>query len=108
MPSGIRPRRFGFPFSNMSPRAPTAPIGQNLARDPGNLPAPNTGCAMQRNFAAMIEDPQDLLYPRNETPRPGERRDVVWGKYVEGQPTLSKRDPSEHANASEISRIGGE
>jgi len=81
---------------------------ENLARDPGNLPAPNTGCAMQRNFAAMIEDPQDLLYPRNETPRPGERRDVVWGKYVEGQPTLSKRDPSEHANASEISRIGGE
>jgi len=81
---------------------------ENLARDPQNLPAPNTGCAMQRNFAAMIEDPQDLLYPRNEMPRPGERRDVVWGKYVKGEPTLSKRDPSEHANASEISRIGGE
>ena len=81
---------------------------ENLARDPQNLPAPNTGCAMQRNFAAMIEDPQDLLYPRNETPRPGERRDVVWGKYVKGEPTLSKRDPSEHANASEISSIGGE
>jgi len=79
---------------------------ENLARDPQNLPAPNTGCAMQRNFAAMIEDPQDLLFPRNEMPRPGERRDVVWGKYVKGEPTISKRAPSEHANASNISRIG--
>jgi len=82
---------------------------ENLARDPQNLPAPNTGCAMQRNFAAMIDDPQDLLYPRNEMPRPSERRDATWKKYVPGDETIiSKRDPSEHANASTISRIGGE
>jgi len=80
---------------------------ENLARDPQNLPWPNMGCAMQRNLAAMVADPQDFLYPRAEAPRPSERRDTVWGKYVAGQPTLSKRDPSEHANASEISQIGG-
>jgi pilus assembly protein CpaD len=79
---------------------------ENLARDPQNLPWPNMGCAMQRNLAAMVEDPQDFLYPRAEAPRPSERRDTVWGKYVAGQPTLSKRDPSEHANVSEISQIG--
>lgn len=80
---------------------------ENLARDPQNLPSPNMGCATQKNLAAMIADPQDLLSPRFETPRPGERRDTVWRKYVAGEPTLSKRDPSEHANASEISQIGG-
>jgi pilus assembly protein CpaD len=80
---------------------------ENLARDPQNLPSPNMGCATQKNLAAMIADPQDLLYPRVETPRPGERRDTVWKKYVAGQPTLSKRDASEHANASEVSQIGG-
>jgi pilus assembly protein CpaD len=80
---------------------------ENLARDPQNLPWPNMGCATQKNLAAMVADPQDFLYPRIETPRPGERRDVVWQKYVKGEPTISKRDPSEHANASEVGRIGG-
>ena len=80
---------------------------ENLARDPQNMPSPNMGCATQRNFAAMVANPEDLLYPRGETPRPGERRDTVWSKYVKGDTTISKRDPSEHANASEISQIGG-
>jgi pilus assembly protein CpaD len=80
---------------------------ENLARDPQNLPSPNMGCAMQKNLAAMVADPQDLLSPRPESPRPSERRDTVWGKYIAGEPTLSKRDASEHANASEISQIGG-
>jgi type IV pilus biogenesis protein CpaD/CtpE len=55
----------------------------------------------------MVANPEDLVHPRGETPRPSERRDTVWGKYVAGQPTISKRDPSEHANASTISQIGG-
>ena len=38
---------------------------------------------------------------------PSERRDVVWDKYVNGEPTISKRAASEHANASEVSQIGG-
>jgi len=80
---------------------------ENLARDPQNLPWPNMGCASQKNFAAMVADPQDLLYPRQESPRPSERRDTVWRKYVAGEVTISKRDASEHANASEISQIGG-
>jgi hypothetical protein len=31
----------------------------------------------------------------------------MWGKYVKGEPTISKRDASEHANASNVSPIGG-
>jgi pilus assembly protein CpaD len=80
---------------------------ENLARDPQNMPYPNMGCATQKNLAAMVADPEDLLVPRPETPRPSERRDTVWGKYVAGEPTLSKRDASEHANASDVSPIGG-
>jgi pilus assembly protein CpaD len=79
---------------------------ENIGRDPQNLPWPNMGCATQKNLAAMVDDPQDFLYPRYETPRPSERRDVVWGKYVKGEPTISKRAKSEHANVSDISRIG--
>ena len=80
---------------------------ENIARDPQNMPWPNKGCASQRNLAAMVANPEDLVHPRGETPRPGERRDVVWGKYVAGKPTISVRAPSEHANASEVSQIGG-
>lgn len=88
--------------------APDCPDwSENIGRDPQNMPWPNMGCATQRNFAAMVANPEDLLHPRGETPRPGERRDTVWGKYVKGDVTISKRDPSEHANASEVSPIGG-
>lgn len=80
---------------------------ENVGRDPQNMPSPNMGCATQRNLAASVADARDLLGPRVETPRPGERRDVVWGKYVKGDVTISKRAPSEHANASEVSQIGG-
>ena len=80
---------------------------ENVGRDPQNMPYPNLGCATQRNFAVAVANPQDLIGPRAETPRPGERRDVVWGKYVKGEPTLSKRDASEHANISDIGQIGG-
>jgi pilus assembly protein CpaD len=80
---------------------------ENISRDPQNMPWPNMGCATQRNLAVVVANPQDLIEPRGETPRPGERRDVVWDKYVKGEPTISKRDKSEHANASEISQIGG-
>jgi len=81
-------------------------------RDPQNMPWPNMGCATQRNFAAMVANPEDLLHPRGETPRPGERRDVVWDKYVAGEVTGSKwgseeKPISEHANVSDIGQSGG-
>jgi pilus assembly protein CpaD len=80
---------------------------ENISRDPQNMPWTNMGCATQRNLAVSVANPEDLIGPRGETPRPGERRDVMWGKYVKGEPTISKRDKAERANASEISPIGG-
>jgi pilus assembly protein CpaD len=79
---------------------------ENIGRDPQNMPWPNMGCATQRNLAVSLANPEDLIRPRGETPRPGERRDVVWDKYVKGDVTISKRAPAEHANASEVSQVG--
>jgi pilus assembly protein CpaD len=85
---------------------------ENIGRDPQNLPWPNKGCATQRNLAAMVANPQDLIQPRGETPRPGERRDVVWGNYVRGKVTGSEWAPdkqplSERANTSDVTQNGG-
>ena len=84
---------------------------ENIGRDPQNMPYPNLGCATQANLAAMVDDPNDFIEPRIETPRSGERRDVVWGKYVNGQMTGSKWSPndrplSERANTSTVGREG--
>lgn len=70
----------------------------NLAREPGNLPYPNFGCATQHNFAAQIANPADLLGPRSETPRAGERRGTVWDKYVKGESTSSSKSEDEKVN----------
>lgn len=67
----------------------------NLAdqRDNGNYP--NFGCANQHNLAEMVANPADLLGPRTESDRPGERRDVVWDKYVNGKPTGAEKSEDE-------------
>lgn len=63
----------------------------NLATEPQNLPYPNFGCATQRNFAAQIANPADLLGPRSETDRDSRRRDAVLGKYIEGASSATKK-----------------
>ena len=67
----------------------------NLAEEAKNLPYPNFGCATQRNFAAQIANPADLIGPRSMTPSPSERRDVVWGKYIKGESTISAKQAEE-------------
>jgi len=63
----------------------------NVAYEPSNLPMPNLGCANQKNFAAMVANPADLIGPRTMTPRSGERRDEIWDKYQKGDITDSKK-----------------
>lgn len=68
---------------------------ENLANDPRNLPYPNLGCAQQRNLAAQIANPADLLEPRRMDPGSAERRDTVWEKYVKGEPTHAAKSQDE-------------
>lgn len=67
----------------------------NLANDPRNLPHPNLGCATQRNFAAQVANPADLLGPRTMTPAVAERRDEQWERYVKGQSTTAQKNNDE-------------
>jgi pilus assembly protein CpaD len=67
----------------------------NLAVEPNNLPYPHFGCATQRNFAMQVANPADLLGPRGETPRSGERRAVVWDKYTKGESTVADKKGEE-------------
>ena len=79
----------------------------NLARDPKNLPYRNLGCASQKNLAAMIANPRDLVEPRGMTPRSSQRRDVIMDKYVKGDTTVAKKSEDETAKVSEVQGGGG-
>jgi pilus assembly protein CpaD len=47
----------------------------------------NLGCASQRNLAAMVDNPHDLVQPRGETPVYSARRSTVLDKYRKGEST---------------------
>lgn len=63
----------------------------------------NFGCAYQRNVAAMVEDPADLVQPREETPAYASRRSIVLDKYRKGENTATV-DPN--ADKGKISDLG--
>ena len=68
-----------------------------------NVPYWNLGCATQRNLAAMVDNPADLVQPRGETPAYEARRSVAIDNWVQG------RNPSGNYTGYEqgkISNIG--
>jgi pilus assembly protein CpaD len=67
----------------------------NLSDDSRNLPYPNFACAQQRNIAAQIANPADLLGPRTMTPASGERTNQQWEKWTKGEATIAKKDQDE-------------
>jgi pilus assembly protein CpaD len=58
------------------------------------------GCATQANFAAMIENPEDLLHPRASTPTPAGRRYFIW-KQWQGSETTSTEQSLQTAETTE-------
>ena len=69
----------------------------NVARQFDNLHYENYGCAIQKNIAAQIANPADLLGPRTMTPRSEDRRKDTWDKYLKGKPTHADRSDQETA-----------
>jgi pilus assembly protein CpaD len=63
----------------------------------------NFGCAHQRNLAAMVENPADLVQPRGDTPSYAGRRSVVLDKYRKGEGTATVYPD---ANKGKISDVG--
>ena len=68
-----------------------------------NKPYWNLGCASQRNLAAMVDNPTDLVQPRSETPVYAARRSVALDKYRKGESTATNY-PNE--NKGKISDVG--
>ena len=69
----------------------------NLAEDYRNLNYPNFGCAQQKNLAAQVANPADLLGPRTMEPADATRRATVIGKYRKGDSTVSEKAGDEKA-----------
>jgi pilus assembly protein CpaD len=64
----------------------------------------NFGCAYQRNMAAMVDNPPDLVQPRSETPAYTTRRTVAFEKYRRGTPTTTTYPEADRAKLSDTGK----
>jgi pilus assembly protein CpaD len=69
-----------------------------------NKPYYNFGCANQRNLAAMVDNPADLVQPRPETPAYTTRRSEAFEKYRKGNSTASVYPESDKAKLSDTGK----
>jgi len=69
-----------------------------------NRPYHNFGCATQRNLAAMVDNPADLVQPRPETPAYTMRRNAAFEKYRKGVSTATTYPESDKAKLSDTGR----
>jgi len=79
-------------------------FSRNFASAPLNQLAPNFGCATQHNLAAMIENPEDLVHPRNEGPADQQRRQTTLDKYRKGEVTASDKSTQSDGASSEVKK----
>jgi pilus assembly protein CpaD len=83
-----------------------ADLGPSI-KDPGyleNRSWHNFGCAYQRNMAAMVENPSDLVQPRPETPAYTIRRSEGFEKYRKGTTTATDYPEAEKAKLSDAGK----
>ncbi|HEX7564029.1 MAG TPA: CpaD family pilus assembly protein [Bradyrhizobium sp.] len=64
----------------------------------------NFGCAYQRNMAAMIDNPSDLVQPRSETPAYTVRRTEAFEKYRKGTSSATTYPDAEKAKISDTGK----
>jgi pilus assembly protein CpaD len=69
-----------------------------------NKPYYNFGCAYQRNMAAMVDNPSDLVQPRPETPPYTARRSEAFEKYRKGATTATAYPDAEKAKLSDTGK----
>lgn len=67
-----------------------------------NRPYHNLGCASQRNLAAMVANPSDLVQPRPETPVYAARRTFGLDKYRQGQGTATTYPDADKGKISSV------
>ena len=64
----------------------------------------NFGCAHQRNLAAMVDEPSDLVQPRAESPAYTVRRTVAFEKYRKGTSTTTTYPEADKAKLSDTGK----
>jgi pilus assembly protein CpaD len=64
----------------------------------------NFGCSTQRNLAAMVENPADLVQPRGDTPAYAGRRSTVLDKYRKGEATGAKYEDKDKGKISDVGK----
>jgi pilus assembly protein CpaD len=69
-----------------------------------NKPYYNFGCAYQRNMAAMIDNPSDLVQPRSETPAYTIRRSAAFEKYRKGNTSTTVYPEADKAKLSDTGK----
>jgi len=66
-----------------------------------NQPHSNFGCFQAANLAAMVSDPRQLLEPYASGQPNAQRRQVIYDKYIQGEPTAATVNPDQRISASE-------
>jgi pilus assembly protein CpaD len=69
-----------------------------------NKPYWNLGCASQRNLAAMVDNPADLVQPRGESPTYTPRRTTVLDKYRKGESTATIFTKEDQGKISDVGK----
>lgn len=85
--------------------ARTDPCGdwsKDLSSTAANQSAPNFGCAVQHNIAAMVSDPRDLVQPRPMTDSNAVRRSTALGNYEKGKVTAADKSQDQSVRVSGV------
>ena len=64
----------------------------------------NFGCSVQRNIAAQVADPRDLLGPRPMDDGDGRRRQAVVTNYDQGKPTSAEKTAAQSGAVSDVNK----
>ena len=82
-----------------------ADLGPSIdSKDFDNRPYWNLGCATQRNLAAMVDNPADLVQPRGESPPYAGRRSIVLDKYRKGDNPSGSYDGYDKGKISDLGK----
>jgi pilus assembly protein CpaD len=84
---------------------PCGDWSKDLANTAANQSAPNFGCAVQHNIAAMVSDPRDLVQPRPMTDSDAVRRNTALGNYEKGKVTAADKSQDQSVK---VSGVGGQ
>ena len=69
-----------------------------------NRPFYNLGCAQQRNLAAMVDNPADLIQPRGESPAYTARRSVALDRYRKGDSPAGTYERYDQGKLSDLGK----